>query len=155
MKKLAIKHASHGSSKIEFTCCPSVTWPLWPDLISVNTVSSTCTRQLTLYRWFSMKCVLLDVITHSIEHQWLVNGETFSLWSDQWPVTSSVIPGSMKLIFLRQFLQGYWTLFEFCKSAQPNSSGYAGLKIDAPPPPGHVIPNQTPPGRGFRSMIKV
>ena len=57
-------------------------YPLWPYLVSVTSISNIGTRQLTLYRLFLIKCVLLDVITHSIEHPWTVKQLTFDLPCD-------------------------------------------------------------------------
>ena len=78
-EKLAIKHASRGPIKIGFMCWPLVTCPLWPDLIWVTSISNMGTRQLTLYRLFLIKFVLLDVITHSIDLKYLL---TFDLTCD-------------------------------------------------------------------------
>ena len=81
-EKLALIHASHGPIIVGFMCGPLVSCPLWPDVISVASFSNIGTRQLTLYRLCSIKFVLLDVITHSIEHPWTVKYLTFDLTCD-------------------------------------------------------------------------
>ena len=63
-------------------CWPLVTCPLRLDLVLVTSIGNICTRQLTLYGWFSLKCVSLDVIAHSIEHPWTVKHFTFDLTCD-------------------------------------------------------------------------
>ena len=61
--KWTIKHVSHDT----FILWPPVTWPLWPDLVSVTSNSKICVWRTFPHRWFSMKCILLDFTTHFLK----------------------------------------------------------------------------------------
>ena len=69
---------------VKFGLCADPWWPdLWPDLLlSVTSNSIMCTSQLTSYRCFSTKCVLLGVIAHTLEDPWTVKHFIFDLTFD-------------------------------------------------------------------------
>ena len=60
----------YHTALVKLGSCSDIWWPdLWPDLVlSVTSNSNICTRQLTPYRWFSIKCALLEVIALPLLH---------------------------------------------------------------------------------------
>ena len=118
-------------------CWPLVTWPVtWPDLVlSVTSSSNTCTRQLTPCRWFSTKCVLLDVIAHSLEDLWPAKHFIFDLTCD---VNEIGFPSTN----LTGLSNTVWIL-RICPVV---SEKRGGLKIA---PTTRSRYKQTPPGRGL------
>ena len=131
-EKMSMKHTSHGPIKIWFMCWPLVTCPRWPDLIPVTSISNIGTKKLTLYRLFSIKRVLHDAITHSIEHPWKVRHLTFDLTCDV--ISNS---RSMKLVFPRQFNRAIERRLNFINL--PSSSGDTRGAKNSPRVPDRVI----------------
>ena len=115
---------------------------LWPDLaLSVTSNSIICTRQLTPYRWFLTKCVLLGVIAHSLELEdpWTVKHFIFDL-------TCDVIgdPEVSEIRFSSTNLRGLSNAFWFLRIRPVVSDIREGAKRSPLPPRGRW-PGGPPP----------
>ena len=132
-------------------------WPdLWPDLVwSVTSNSNICTWQLTPYRWFWTKCVLLGVIALSLEAPWTVKHFIFDLTCDVigdpevneiwFPLTN--LTGLSNAVWIFRIRPVVSEIRGGQKSAPPPSRG---RWLVGPPPAGlnQFLRRQTPPRMG-------
>ena len=138
----------HHTALVKLGSCAGPWWPdQWPDLVlSVTSNSNICTRRLTPYRWFSIKCVLLDVIAHSLEDPWPAKHFIFDLTCD---VIVDIQVNDIG--FPSTNLRGLSNAVCILRIRPVVLEIREGLKI-APPTRSRYI--QTPPGRGLRMTFR-